>query len=163
MIRPAIPEDIKSICDIYNHYIIYSYATFETEPVGHAEMGTRIDRVQTELKLPWIVIEPENKVAGYAYATQWKPRSAYSKTVETTVYIHKDFHGKGLGKMIYGSLVEDLKNLGYHVLLGGISLPNEESVKLHEKLGFIKIGQLREVGNKFDRWIDVGYWELMLG
>ena len=118
--------------------------------------------MQQELRLPWLVLEDEKQVVGYAYATQWKPRGAYRRTVETTVYIHQSFQGKGYGKLLYLELIEALKAQEYHALLGGISLPNEGSIVLHEKVGFKKAGQLREVGFKFDRWIDVGYWELIL-
>ena len=162
MIRSALPSDAVSICEIYNHYILESHATCETSPVSSKEMAKRISRIQQELNLPWIVLEVDQQVVGYAYATQWKPRQAYAKTVETTVYIHMNFHGQGFGKRLYLELIDSLRNLGYHALLGGISLPNEGSAVLHEKVGFKKVGQLQQVGYKFDRWIDVGYWELIL-
>lgn len=162
MIRSALPSDVDSICEIYNHYILESHATFETSPVSSKEMSRRITRIQQEFDLPWIVLEVDQRVVGYAYATQWKPRAAYAKTVETTVYIHMNFQGQGFGKQLYMELIKILRNEEYHALLGGISLPNEGSIVLHEKVGFKKVGQLQQVGYKFDRWIDVGYWELIL-
>lgn len=160
MIRPASPSDTKAICEIYNHYILHSHATFETARIDEFEMNKRVQRVQKELNLPWNVLEVSGETVGYSYATQWKPRGAYSKTTETSVYLDKDQFGKGYGQQLYSHLLDQLKRGGYHAIIGGISLPNEGSIRLHEKLGFQKVGVLKEVGYKFDRWIDVGYWEL---
>jgi phosphinothricin acetyltransferase len=99
---------------------------------------------------------------GYAYATYWKPRTAYRYTLETSVYIASDHQKKGIGKKIYSHLIEELKTIGFKTLLAGISLPNKGSVLFHENLGFRKVGQLERVGFKFNKWIDVGYWELNL-
>lgn len=162
MIRQATSSDAKAIVDIYNHYIIHSHATFEIEPITQNEMQTRISKVQTEFNLPWLVLEDHNQIVGYAYATQWKARVAYAKTVESSIYLHKDQGGKGYGFPLYSKLMNQLKALGHHAIIGGMSLPNEASRALHEKLGFKKIGEFKEVGYKFDRWIDVGFWERLL-
>ncbi|MEO9869836.1 N-acetyltransferase family protein [Ekhidna sp.] len=162
MIRSAEPKDSSEIVEIYNHFILHTHATFELEPITANEMTLRIEKVQQEFLLPWIVLEIEGQVVGYAYATQWKARQAYSKTTETSVYLHKDQGGKGYGKMLYSHLLEQLKRLGFHAIIGGMSLPNAPSQVLHENLGFKKIAEFKEVGYKFDRWIDVGYWELIL-
>ena len=160
MIRKATLEDSAAIAEIYNHYIINSHSTFELEPVAAEEMFKRIDRVLNELNLPWLVYLENDHVLGYAYATQWKARKAYRMTVETTVYLHHKEFGKGIGKKLYMGLLDELKDEGHHSIIGGISLPNDGSVALHEKLGYQKIGVFKEVGYKFDRWIDVGYWQL---
>lgn len=162
MIRSAKTEDAIAIVEIYNHYILHSHATFEISPIDSAEMVKRMEKIQHEFNLPWLVLEDQNQVVGYAYATQWKARVAYSKTTETSIYLHKDHGGKGYGLPLYSELMHQLKALGYHAIIGGMSLPNEASRALHDKLGFQKIGEFREVGYKFDRWIDVGYWELVL-
>lgn len=162
MIRSAEPKDAIDIVDIYNHYILHSHATFELKPIEAKEMISRIHNVQEQFGLPWFVLEEGSKVVGYAYATQWKARPAYSKTTETSIYLHANSGGKGYGKKLYGQLINELKSLGYHAIIGGMSLPNESSRLLHEKLGFQKIAHFKEVGYKFDRWIDVGYWELIL-
>jgi len=161
MIRPASHSDSDAIAEIYNYYILHSNATFETQPIDGAEMEIRVRRVQGELKLPWNVLEVNDKIVGYAYATQWKSRAAYSKTVETSVYLNKGQFGMGYGSRLYGHLLDQLREEGYHAIIGGISLPNEGSVRLHEKLGFQKVGMLKQVGYKFNRWIDVGYWQLL--
>lgn len=162
MIRPAQTSDALVIAEIYNYYILNSHATFETEPLDGQEMEARIKRVQEELGLPWNVLEVDSTIVGYAYATQWKARAAYSRTTETSVYLDKSQFGKGYGSRLYSDLLMHLRKEGYHAIIGGISLPNEGSIKLHEKLGFEKVGVLHQVGYKFDRWIDVGYWELLL-
>ena len=162
MIRQATSQDFASIAEIYNYYILNSHSTFELDPITDDEMGTRIKKVQDTFKLPWRVLIEENQVVGYAYATQWKARKAYARTTETSVYIHKDHFGMSYGRTLYGNLIDQLKMLGYHTLIGGISLPNDASVRLHESLGFQKIGTFKEVGYKFDRWIDVGYWQLII-
>lgn len=161
-IRDATSTDSSSIAKIYNHYILHDHCTFEIEPINQDEMNVRIQKVQQTLNLPWIVLIVEDNIVGYAYATQWKPREAYLRTAEVSVYLDKKAKGRGYGALLYEELIERLRTRGLHALLAGISLPNDASIKLHESLGFEKVGQLKEVGNKFDRWIDVGYWELIL-
>ncbi len=101
-------------------------------------------------------------VVGWAYATAWKARSAYRFSVETTVYVAASHQGRGIGAALYGALLGDLRGRELHSAVGGIALPNPASVALHEKLGFKKIAHFAEVGRKFDRWVDVGYWQLIL-
>ncbi len=158
MIRAATTEDADAILQIYSYYVLSTHSTFELAPPTLNSMEDKIE----QSRYGWLVAELEENVVGYAYATQWKPREAYSKTVETSIYLDPEVQGRGLGTKLYQKLLEGLQSEGYHSLLAGISLPNEASIKLHEKLGFQKVGQLKEVGFKFDRWIDVGYWELIL-
>lgn len=160
MIRNVKPTDAEAIANIYNHYIENTIVTFEETPIDAHEMRKRIIAI-TE-KLPWIVFEKDSLVVGYAYASEWKSRCAYKYSLETTVYLKHDESGRGVGSILYQELISRLKAMNYHALIGGISLPNEASVALHEKFGFEKIAQFKEVGNKFDQWIDVGYWELIL-
>lgn len=160
MIRQVRPEDANALCDIYNHYVLHSIVTFEKVALTGDEMTSRIRKITQGF--PWIVFEEENEILGYAYATRWKERIAYDRTVESTVYLRQDSFGKGIGKKLYKDLMRRLADAGYHVVLGGIALPNEASISLHESLGFRKVGQLEQVGFKLGRWIDVGYWELVL-
>lgn len=160
MVRTVRLEDAEAICDIYNYYVEHTIITFEEAPVLPAEMEGRIAQATT--KLPWIVYEENKQVEGYAYASEWKSRCAYRYSLETTVYLRKGREGKGIGSILYSELIELLKKKNYHAAIGGISLPNDASIALHEKFGFKKIGQFVEVGYKFDKWIDVGYWELIL-
>lgn len=159
MIRLATALDAKSICEIYNYYIKNSVVTFEEEEISVKEMEKRISMVQE--KYPWYVFLSDDTVIGYAYASEWKSRSAYRFSVETTVYLHPDFGGKGLGTLLYEKLISKLRSMNIHVAIGGITLPNDSSVALHEKFGFEKIAQFKEVGFKNKRWLDVGYWQLV--
>jgi phosphinothricin acetyltransferase len=158
VIRECLDADVPRICDIYNHYIRETVVTFEETPIPVTEMARRIAEVRK--RFPWLVIESEGAVAGYAYASLWKTRSAYRFAVESTIYLAADACGRGLGTTLYSALLEALPQCGAHRVLGCLALPNEASVALHEKLGFKKIGVFDEVGWKFGRWVDVGYWEL---
>jgi L-amino acid N-acyltransferase YncA len=160
MIRYATPDDSGQICNIYNHYILKTQITFEEQPVSPEDMVQRIQ--ETLQSLPWLVWEEEQQLLGYAYASKWKGRCAYRYSVESTIYLHPDSVGKRIGSQLYSALLTDLRQGQFHTVIGGIALPNETSVALHEKFGFEKIAHFREVGKKFDRWIDVGYWQLLL-
>lgn len=160
-VRAAIADDADAIVAIYNHYIATTTISFEEELVSAAEMRSRIADVKSG-GLPWIVAEVDGKVAGYAYATKWRARAAYRYAVESTVYLGRDCAGQGLGTALYAELIERLRAAGLHLVIGGIALPNAPSVALHEKMGFEKVAHFSEVGRKFDRWIDVGYWQLKL-
>ena len=157
MIRKVMLSDVEAICTIYNYYILNSVATFELESVDTDEMMRRIKRITQ--KFPWIVYVEANELLGYAYADDWKTRKAYKYTVESTIYIKNGYNGQGIGSRLYMFLLNELTKINIHAVIGGISLPNDASIALHEKLGFEKIGQFKDVGFKFNKWIDVGYWE----
>lgn len=160
-IRDASVEDAESIASIYNHFVLMTSISFEEAEVPVMAMAGRIADLQAS-GLPWLVAEADGVIAGYAYATKWRVRHAYRFSVETSVYLAPDQAGKGLGTALYEVLLARLRDAGYHLAIGGIALPNAASVALHEKLGFEKVAQFREVGFKFDRWTDVGYWQLVL-
>jgi L-amino acid N-acyltransferase YncA len=160
-IREASAADAGAIVEIYNHFILTTTISFEEDPVSEAAMRQRIAEVH-DAGLPWLVATLNGKVAAFAYATKWRARPAYRFAVETSVYVHKDRAGSKLGSTIYRNLVERLRVAGLHLAIGGIALPNEASVALHEKMGFRKVAHFEEVGRKFDRWVDVGYWQLTL-
>ncbi len=160
MIRAATTNDAAAIAAIYNHYIANSIITFEETPVSADEMAARIAEVTASL--PWLVFESAGEVMGYAYASPWKSRCAYRFSVETTVYLAATATGRGIGTQLYTALLADLRGRSLHSVIGGVALPNAASVALHEKFGFEKVAHFKQVGWKFDRWIDVGYWELML-
>ncbi len=160
MIRPVTLEDAAAIADIYNYYILHSTITFEEEALVPAEMARRIQSIAT--RFPWLVYESEGDIWGYAYATDWRTRSAYKHTVETTVYLKHDATYKGVGSALYAALLQELRARNMHAIIGGIALPNEASVRLHEKFGFVKVAHFKDVGYKFGQWLDVGYWELLL-
>ena len=161
VIRPAVAGDSGAIAAIYNHYVATTVITFEEEPVSASEMARRMADVGS-VSLPWLAAEREGKVVGYAYASPWRARSAYRFSVEVTVYLEPGCPRLGIGSRLYEALLPELKTRGAHAALGVIALPNEASVAIHEKFGFAKVAHLREVGLKFGRWVDVGYWERLL-
>jgi L-amino acid N-acyltransferase YncA len=160
MLRPCTPTDAARICEIYNYYVRETVITFEESPVPEAEMARRIADITSHL--PWLVWEADGVILGYAYASPWKARAAYRHSVESSIYLTHEATGRGLGSRLYTALIAELRQRGLHCVIGGAALPNPASVALHEKLGFSKVAEFREVGFKFGRWIDVAYWELML-
>ncbi len=161
MIRDATLNDAAKIVDIYNHYISDSVVTFEQEIISADIMQERISKV-LDSKLPWLVAEQDSNIIGYCYATPWKERSAYRFSVEATVYLHPKVKGLGWGSQLYQSLFEQLKHKQIHAVMGGITLPNEASIRLHEKFGMNKVAHFKQVGYKFEQWLDVGYWQKIL-
>jgi phosphinothricin acetyltransferase len=160
-IRSATAADAERICAIYNHYIATTTISFEEEPVAPAEMAKRIADVNAA-NLPWLVMLEEDKLIGYAYATKWRVRAAYRFAVESSVYFDPAHAGQGGGRALYEALLAELRQRDLHLVIGGIAQPNEASVRLHERLGFTKVAHFSEVGLKFGRWVDVGYWQLKL-
>ena len=160
VIRLATTADAPAICAIYNHYVEHTFVTFEETPVTPAAMAERIADIQRTHV--WYVACLDDVVAGYAYAGAWRTRSAYRFTVEATVYLDHERTRQGLGRTLYERLLADLRELGFRSALGGIALPNDASIALHERMGFVKVAHLREVGFKFNRWIDVAYWQRAL-
>jgi phosphinothricin acetyltransferase len=161
MIRKVAHADLRDIVDIYNHYVLNSTVTFEEESVSIEDMASRIANV-TEANLPWLVAVENEHIIGYAYATKWKTRSAYRYSVESSVYLATSAYGKGYGSELYAALLDQLKEIGVHAVMGGICLPNAASIALHEKFGMNKVAHFNQVGFKFGKWVDVGYWQLLL-
>lgn len=168
VIRDARPEDdAAAVAAIYEHYVLHDTATFETEPPDVSVMQGRIESVLAR-GLPYLVAEVDGKVAGYAYAGPFRDRAAYRFTLESTIYLAPDVRRAGLGTALYAELLARLRALTgsahapVHSLMGVIALPHPASVALHERLGFQHVGTVRDAGFKFERWIDVGYWQLML-
>lgn len=161
LIRTATHADAADIARIYNGYVLDTCITFETEPVDASDMTQRIDETLAA-SLPWLVAEVDGTVAGYAYASKWKGRCAYRHSVESTVYLDPAQTGKGVGLRLYAALIEALAACGMHAVIGGIALPNAASIALYERLGFRKVAHFLQVGHKQGRWVDVGYWQLLL-
>jgi phosphinothricin acetyltransferase len=159
-IRSVSSDDDDEIAQIYNHYIATSHATFELEPIDADEMNRRIIDTLNQ-GYPYLVADEGDLINGYAYGRPFRPRPGYRHAVEVAVYVHPKRQGHGVGKLLYETLLPMLFNGGAHTLIATIALPNDASVRMHESFGFTKAGHFREVGRKFDRWIDVGYWQLL--
>ena len=160
MIRPVLLSDAQALADIYNPYIRDTLITFEEEPVSGETMAARITQVTGSY--PWLVWEEAGAVVGYAYGSTWRTRHAFRFSVETTVYLVPGHQQKGIGTRLYEALLAELSARGFHSALGCLTLPHASSVRLHEKLGFQKVGHMREAGWKFGGWVDVGFWERRL-
>ena len=159
MIRAVLDKDVSAIVDIYNYYIEETIATFEEQAITTKDMHKRITKVVGD-NLPWFVAEDASgQVIGYAYACKWRERFAYRFSVEVTVYLCVNHAQQGLGTQLYTALFDELKQLSIHTVIGGISLPNTASVALHEKFGMKQVAHFKDVGFKFGRWLDTGYWQ----
>jgi phosphinothricin acetyltransferase len=157
MIREVKLADSGAIAEIYNYYIEKSPATFEEIPVTVSDMEKRIQELKKDF--PYLVYEENEEIVGYAYAHHYHPRSAYRFTLEDSIYLRNGFQGKGIGKALLGELLGRLKNNDVHAIIASITVPNEQSIALHESFGFKNVGIFKEVGRKFNKWRDVGYWE----
>lgn len=162
IVRAASAKDAAQIARIYNYFVENSVITFEEEPVDAQAMADRIAAVQGA-SLPWLVTEIDEAVVGYVHASPWKQRSAYRHSVETTIYVEKGCENRGIGSRLYSELLSILRAAGKHVAIGGVALPNDASIALHEKLGFAHAATFRQVGFKHGRWVDVAYWQTVLG
>lgn len=160
-IRDATLADAASIAALYNVHVLDTTVTFELDEVDELAMAARVADVQAR-GLPWLVLTSGARLLGYAYASPWKPRAGYARTVETSIYVAEAACGNGLGTLLYAALLARLRAAGLHGAIGGTALPNPASVALHERLGFEHVGVFPEVGCKFGRWIDVGYWYVRL-
>lgn len=158
MIRTVRIEDAQQIVDIYNYYVMNSIVTLDLVPFSVPDFEEKIQTISSDF--PFIVFEEKSEIMGYAYANTFRTKPAYKNTVELTIYMKHTEIGKQIGKKLYSELILQLKNENYHVLIGGLTLPNEASVKLHENFGFEKVAHFKEVGYKFDKWHDVGFWQL---
>lgn len=160
MIRPVKESDAEAIAAIYNYYITNTAITFEENEISAAEMRERILKISSAY--PYLVFEEEGTVKGYAYVSTWNTKMAYRYTAEVTIYLDKSCIGQGAGSQLFSALLQEVRKTSLHVLVSLITQPNEHSVRLHEKFGFKQNAYYKEVGYKFNRWLDVGSWELLL-
>ena len=158
--RLATPADGAACAAIYGPYVSGSAVSFELEPPTADEMGARIAKVIAHW--PWVVVEVDGVVRAYAYATRHRERAAYDWTAETTVYVDPEHRARGLGRIAMRALVAVLRLQGFHLLVAGITAPNPGSVRLHQSLGFERIGEFEAIGWKFDGWHGVEFWALEL-
>lgn len=159
-IREFEEQDIQPAVDLTNEVIRHTAIHFSYEP-------DTIDAWQKAFneraaRFPWLAAEVDNKFAGFAKASPWRDRTAYQGTVETSIYLTEDARGQGVGKVLYTHLLKLLKEQGFHAVVAGMTLPNHASARLHESLGFARVGVFREVGRKFEQWHDVQWMQLLL-
>jgi phosphinothricin acetyltransferase len=160
-IRDADPELDAAVCAaIYAPHVEASPTSFEAEAPSAEEMVARIASIAATH--PWLVIESDGEVVGFAYSCEHRARAAYRWAVDVSVYVGEADRGRGLGRRLYEELFERLRAQRFRVACAGITLPNEASVALHEGLGFVPVGVYRRIGWKAGAWRDVGWWQLDL-
>jgi L-amino acid N-acyltransferase YncA len=160
LIRLATPADAAGCLDIYRPVVESSHSSFETEVPGEAAFAERMARFLATH--PWLVAQDEGRIAGYAYASPFKDRTAYQWTAEVSLYIAADARRRGLGRSLYQALFRCMRGQGYLNAVGLIAQPNPASVALHESMGFERVAWLPKPGFKLGHWHDVGWWWLAL-
>lgn len=162
-VREATENDLASIQTIYAHHVNHGLASFEEVPPDITEISRRRDEARGH-DLPYLVAEQDGAVRGYAYASQFRDRSAYRFTVEDSVYVAPDALGAGIGSALLSALIERCTELGYRQMIAVIGdSANQASIGLHAKHGFVPAGQMTAVGFKFGRWVDSVRMQLSLG
>ena len=158
-VRTATTADAEAIAKIYAPIVQHSPTSFEEEPPDAVELDRRMRACP---RLPWLVAQTPDRVVGYAYAARHRQRPAYRWSADSSVYVEPGHHGRGVGRLLYERLIEEMTALGYVSLFAGIALPNDASVGLHEAVGFRPVGVYRSVGFKHGQWRDVGWWQRLL-
>lgn len=157
MIRAFRLEDIEQLVEIYNYYIENTVITFDRIAFTTDDFNRKIKSIYK--KYPFIVLEENNEILGFAYGSSWRTKPSYKHTAESTIYLKNGVLGKGIGTTLYTELLKQLKQQNFHTIIGGLTLPNDASIKIHEKLGFKKVAHFKEVGRKFNQWHDVAFWQ----
>ena len=162
-VRDAIEADLPAITALYGREVLHGTATFELAPPSLAEMTARFEAVRAK-GLPWVVAEVDGAFAGYAYASPFRPRAAYRYGVEGSIYVEEAARGHGVGRLLLGALIDRVRAMGLRHIIGAISngASSDASIRLHRSLGFRNVGTYRQVGWKFDRWLDVTLMQLDL-
>lgn len=161
IIRPVHPEDAPQLLEIYGHYVINTTCTTEEVLPSVEEMASRVEQITK--RFPWLGFEEDGKLIGYCYANTFRIRTAWHHTAELSVYVHPGHTHERIGHRMYEKLFKVLReNTEVHAVTACITLPNEQSVRLHESFGLIKKAHLDQVGYKFGCWMDVGIWHRIL-
>lgn len=159
-IRAATPDDAESINDIQNHYVVHSTATFITEPLTLEQRLAWLDgRSQAH---PVVVAQVDGSVAGWGSLEVFRARPAYRHTAEFSLYVHHDWHRRGIGRALLADLIARARALGHHTLVGGCCSESTAVLALLDASGFSRVAHFREVGRKFDRWLDVVFLQRIL-
>lgn len=159
-IRLAKEEDAGQMLKIYAPIVQETAISFELEPPSELEFQQRIKNYQHQL--PWLVCQIDQEIVGYAYASPYRTRAAYQWSVESSVYVNSNYRRNGIAKALYTSLLKLLQLQGFYNVIAAIALPNEASVAIHEAVGFLPVGVLPRIGYKFEKWHDIGFWQLSL-
>lgn len=159
-IRPYSTEDTQAILDIINYNILNSTALYDYHPRSLTQQTTILEEKLTK-DFPVIVALADKKVVGFGYYSEFRFREAYKFTVEHSVYVANDYHGKGIGKLLMETLIDLARKQKLHTMIAVIDSENQSSVEFHEKFGFKTVGIIKESGYKFDRWLDSVFMQLV--
>lgn len=163
LIRPSLDNDIPAITRIYAHHVLTGTGTFEIDPPTESDMAQRRQDVLSR-QLPYLVLEDNHEVVGFAYCNWFKPRPAYRFSAEDSIYLSPEGAGKGWGRALLAELATQAERAGVRKLIAVIGdSGNLGSRGVHRSLGFTEVGILKSVGWKFDRWLDVVLMEKPLG
>ena len=157
VVRTATTADLAAMAQVYNDAVLHTVATFDVEPQPPERFTERVGSTRPGDHV--VVAQVGGRLVGMAYAVTYRPRPAYDGTRETSVYLTADARERGLGRALYDELFLRVDADGIHVCLAVIAQPNAASEALHAALGFERVGTLREVGRKFDRWVDTALWQ----
>lgn len=159
-IRMAVPEDVDELLAIYVPYVKNTVITFEYEVPTREDFQNRIETILK--RYPYLVAVMDGKIIGYAYASPYKTRAAYQWNVETSIYVAMNEQAKGVGSLLYAKLFSILRKQGVRNAYACISLPNEQSERIHSKFGFSLAGRFHDSGYKFGKWCDIGWFACSL-
>ena len=161
-VRPAVRTDCPGILEIYNDAVLKTTASYDYEPrtLEHRQ-GWFDDHQQSGLPI-FVALNDQGRIVGWSALNRYHDRKGYRFTTENSVYIAEDHRGQGMGKLLLAPLIESARKLGLHAIIAVIDSQNDVSIRLHAKFGFEIVGRFKEVGYKFNRWLDVVYMELLL-
>lgn len=160
-IRKAEVKDVKTILEIINHEILHSTVVYDYRERTHAQQLAWFEK-KTQDRMPVIVVEKDNEVVGFGTYGIFRPWDAYRFSVEHSIYTHHNFRGMGIGKLIMTELIKLAIEQGFHTMIAGVDASNKGSYEFHKKFGFQEIGTFKEVGYKFDQWLDLIFMQLFL-
>jgi len=160
-IRAATHADIPGILAIYNDAVLHTTASYDYEPTT-LEARTAWYEAHMQQRMPIFVAEDGGAIVGWSALHPYHPRIGYRYTVENSVYVAAERRGQGIGRTLLAPLIARARELGIHALIAAIDADNATSIRLHARFGFVQVGQLKEVGYKFDRWLDVIFMQLLL-
>jgi phosphinothricin acetyltransferase len=160
-IRPATKEDMTSVLEIVNYEILNTTAIWDYD-TRTLEQQIAIWKEKQDKNFPFLVALKENKIVGFGTYGTFRHKIGYRFTVEHSVYVHKDFHGNGIGSTLLKELIELAKNQKLHTMIGVIDSENHGSIAFHQKLGFEIVGHIKQTGFKFDRWLDSVFMQIIL-
>ena len=161
IIREAEPADLLAILEIHNDAILNTTAIWSIHPVDLANRRAVLDERRSQ-GFPFLVATADDMLLGYATFGPFRPHDGYARTVEHSIYVHKDHHRRGVAQALFPPLIDAAKACGKHAMIGGVDATNAGSIALHERFGFTAVGRLPEVGFKFGRYLDLLFLQKIL-